>query len=351
MVFSLLISLLRRHSSVRLLLFGLSYKSIIKRHAGEGRHPVLLTTKKNLDTGLRRYDGNLLLLTVALLCISPILSAQPITVTDDLGNTISIPKPAERIIALSPHSVEQLFSLGVGDKIIGTVQYADYPEQAKQIKRIGDAMTINFEEVFALKPDLVVAWGKGTSQASIEKLKRLNIPVFLSGSSTLKDISTSLRRLGKLTGREAKATDLINELESKLQQYSNAANSISKKKLKVFVQVWGSPLRTIGGGHMVDELIQTCGGQNIYVDQQQASPVVSIESLLQRDPEMIVLNNKKGGFSGRLSELIKPWMNIKAVKRNNICKVDFDTLLRPTMRVLKAVDVLCGCIAKDSLNP
>ncbi len=346
MVFSVFIPILRCHSHVGLLLFGENHNRIIKRHAGEGRHPVLLAARTFLDTGLRRYDGNLFLLIIALLIISPTLPAQPITVTDDLGNQVSILKPAQRIIALSPHVVEQLFSLDVGDKIIATIKYADYPPQAKTIKRIGDAMSINFEEVMSLKPDLIVAWGNGTSHGLIDKLKKMNVPVFLSGSSSLSDIPSSIKRLGELTGSVMQADKLVTHFNKELQEFKK--NALVIPKTKVFVQIWGSPLRTIGGGHIVDEVITRCGGENIYQDQQQLSPVVSVESLINRNPQMIVLNSKNDNLSGELSELIKPWMNIDAVKSKNFCRINFDMLLRPTMRVLDAIDVMCRCIANQN---
>ena len=295
---------------------------------------------------------------LVLLAISNTVFAQPITVTDDFDNTVSIPKPADRIIALSPHSVEQLFSLGVGDNIIATITYADYPQQAKSIKRIGDAMSINYEEIISLKPDLIVAWGKGTQQTQIDRLKQLGIPVFLSGSESLKSIPSSLIRLGDLVGATGKAKHLVQQFQHRLEQFKNNVEQLKDSgdktdKPRVFIQIWGSPIRTIGGGHLVDEIIGHCGGENIYHDHKQSAPVVSVESLLKRNPQIAILNNKKDGFSTGLSELIKPWMNIAAVKNNQICRVDFDTLLRPTMRVLDGMGVVCGCIENysDSNHP
>ncbi|THB74671.1 MAG: cobalamin-binding protein [Gammaproteobacteria bacterium] len=291
---------------------------------------------------IRLFAPLLLQYAAVVLAMSPLpISAQSISINDNLGNHVSIPKPAEKIIALSPHVVELLFSLGAGDKVIATIEYADYPPQAKKIKRIGDAMSVNFEELIALKPDLVVAWGKGTQFSLIEKLKRFGIPVFLSGSSSLQDIPSSLQSLGQLTGNVDKADKLVDKFNSSVKKLKVTKQA---ERPGVFIQIWGSPLRTIGGGHIVDEIISHCGGRNIYKDQQQLSPVVSIESLMKRDPQIIVLNNNPEGFSREISELIKPWMKIDAVTNKNYCKVDFDMLLRPTLRVLDAMDVICGCI-------
>ncbi len=282
------------------------------------------------------------LIFIFAMIFTPLASAKSITVTDDMGNAVSIPKTAERIVALAPHVTELLFSLGLGDKIVATVEYADYPPAAKKIPRIGDSLTINIEDLIALKPDLIVAWGSGTSQSLIQRLKVLQIPIYLSGSKNLDDIPSSLLRLGELTGKDDMAVELAQKFRRDLSKVK--MEKIEPEK-KLFIQIWGLPLRTIGGTHVVDELIQHCGAVNVYNDLSQLSPVVSVESLLNRDPDIIVLSTKDKGFSSELSNLIKPWKQISALKNGAICRIDFDILLRPTMRVLNGINELCKCIA------
>lgn len=259
-----------------------------------------------------------------------------------MGNTISLPKVATRIVALSPHATELLFSLGVGDKIVATVEYADYPPAAKDISRIGGSLSINIEDLIALKPDLIVAWGSGTSQSLIQRLKVMQIPIYLSGSVKLDDIPSSLLSLGQLTGKTETAIKLAEKFRSDLSLVKTATPKAAKK---LFIQIWDAPLRTIGGKHVVDEMIRHCGAVNTYHDQLALSPVVSIESLINRNPDIIVLNTNESEFSSELSDLIKPWKQISALKNDAICRIDFDILLRPTMRVLDGVNKLCECIA------
>lgn len=259
-----------------------------------------------------------------------------------MGNTISLPKVATRIVALSPHATELLFSLGVGDKIVATVEYADYPPAAKEISRIGGSLSINIEDLIALKPDLIVAWGSGTSQSLIQRLKVMQIPIYLSGSTNLDDIPSSLLSLGQLTGKTETAVKLAEKFRSDLSLVKTATPKVAKK---LFIQIWDAPLRTIGGKHVVDEMIRHCGSVNVYHDQLALSPVVSIESLINRNPDIIVLNTNESEFSSELSDLIKPWKQISALKNDAICRIDFDILLRPTMRVLDGVNKLCECIA------
>lgn len=285
---------------------------------------------------------NRILVFICAVFFSSIVSAKAITVTDDMGNVVSIPKTAERIVALAPHVTELLFSLGIGGKIVATVEYADYPPAAKKIPRIGDSLTINIEDLIAHKPDLIVAWGSGTSQSLIQRLKILQIPIYLSGSKNLDDIPSSLLRLGELTGRREIAAKLVEKFRDDL--LTAKVEKIEPEK-KLFIQIWGSPLRTIGGTHVVDELIQHCGAVNVYNDQSQLSPVISIESLINRDPDIIVLSTKDKGFSSDLSDLIKPWKQISALKNGAICRIDFDILLRPTIRVLDGINELCKCVA------
>jgi iron complex transport system substrate-binding protein len=142
-----------------------------------------------------RKQMNKLLLTLLALCATE--ASAGISVRDDDGNTVTVARPAQRIIAIAPHVTELLFAAGGGDRIVGAVSYSDYPEAAKRIPRIGDNRQVDMERVIAMKPDLIVVWRHANSERQIDMLRRLGVPLYHSEPRTLPGIADSLVRLGR----------------------------------------------------------------------------------------------------------------------------------------------------------
>lgn len=127
------------------------------------------------------------------------------TLTDDSGRTVQLPGPAQRIVALAPHITEVLYTAGAGDKIVGTVDYSDYPPAARRIPRVGGYSRIDLEAVLALRPDLVIVWESGNNMAQADKLRALGLPVYVSQPNRLADIARQIERYGELAGTEVTA--------------------------------------------------------------------------------------------------------------------------------------------------
>ena len=139
--------------------------------------------------------NKLLWLCLWLLSTSSALAAG-ISVRDDTGATVSLAQPAQRIVTLSPHLAETVFAAGAGGRIVGTVDYSNYPEAARRIPRVGGYSRFDLEAVVALKPDLIIAWEGGNAPAHLQKLRRLGLPVYLSQISRLEDIAGEIERIG-----------------------------------------------------------------------------------------------------------------------------------------------------------
>jgi len=145
------------------------------------------------------------LCSLLLIACSPIFAE--VSVTDDLGNLVQLPKPAKRIISLAPHLTEILFGIGAGNRIVGVTEFSNYPEQAKNIRQIGRHDSLDLEAIVTLKPDLVFAWATGGTSSYTEKLSELGIPVYISEPRKITDIATTSDRIGVLTGSEEKSRD------------------------------------------------------------------------------------------------------------------------------------------------
>ncbi|PHV03928.1 cobalamin-binding protein [Janthinobacterium sp. BJB412] len=259
-----------------------------------------------------------------------------ITVRDDDGNLVTLPKPAQRIIALAPHVTEMLFAAGGAEHIVGAVAYSDFPEAAKKIPSVGDNRLVDMERVIAMKPDLIVVWMHGSSERQIDTLRQLNIPIFHSEPQKLDGIADSLLRLGQLMGTEtvaqAAAADLRRQLAALAKQYAN------RPPVRMFYQVWDKPLYTLNGAHIVSDAIRLCGGENIFAKLKVTAPVVSVEAVLQEDPEAIFGTAEKnyGGVG-----LWKSYKTMKAVRNDNLFTLNGELLNRAGPRMVAGTAALC----------
>lgn len=275
-------------------------------------------------------------LLAALLAATTFNAHAAITVQDDDGNTVTLQKPAQRVIALAPHVTELLFAAGGASRIIGTVTYSDYPEEAKKIPRLGDNRLVDMERLIAMKPDLIVVWMHGSSERQIETIRQLGIPTFHSEPKTLDGIADSLLRLGQLMGTEnvaqPAAADIRRQLAALSRQYAN------RPPVRLFYQVWDKPLYTLSGMHIVSDAIRLCGGVNIFQDLKTTAPVVSIEGVLQADPEAIFGTAEKnyGGVN-----LWRPYKTMTAVRNDNLFTLNGELLNRSGPRMIPGTAALC----------
>jgi iron complex transport system substrate-binding protein len=273
-------------------------------------------------------------------CVALALSAAStnaaITVRDDDGNTVTLQKPAQRVIAMSPHVTELLFAAGGADKIVGAVTYSDFPEAAKKIPRVGDNRQIDMERVIAMKPDLIVIWMHGNVERQIEMLRQLKVPLYHSEPLKLEGIAENVERLGQLMGTEKVAQPAADDIRKQFaalgKQYS------TRPPVRLFYQVWDKPLYTLSSKSIVSDAIQLCGGVNIFADLKVTAPVVSVEAVLQADPEAIVGTSEKDYGS---VDLWRPYSTMLAVKNDNLFRLEGELLNRAGPRMVAGAAALC----------
>ncbi len=254
-------------------------------------------------------------------------------------------KNAQRIISLSPHSVELLFALGVGDRIIGTTDFSDFPAAANKIERIGGYHGIQMERIVELQPDLIVAWQGGNRSDELKMLEKLGLPVYRSETKRLHHITDELKALGKLTGTEEKANALIADFNRQLAALTLANKE--KEKVTFFYQLWSAPIRTISEGSWINEMLEICGGKNIVNNPDVDYPQISLETVLLNAPMAIIIPSSHGHDNGKLSGLKwSDWPEIPAVKNNHIYRINGDILHRFSLRVVEATQTICTTFDK-----
>lgn len=265
---------------------------------------------------------------------------------DDDGRTVTLLQPAKRIISTAPHITEFLYEAGGAGRIVGVTSYSDYPHPARSLPLVGNNRQIDIERVLALKPDLLIAWRGGNPVRQIEQLERLGIPVFYSDLKKLDDIPKTLVRFGELTGfpeqGKEKAQVWKKRLSELIKQYEN------RPALKVFYQISERPLYTLNGKHIVSEGIRICGGQNIFSDLAALAPRISIESVLERNPDVIFISRSGGSANG--IHFWRRFSMIEAVRQNNLFEVNSDLMDRPGPRLINGILTLCQKIEEARQN-
>ena len=210
------------------------------------------------------------------------------TFTDDTGATLTLSSPARRIVSLAPGATEMLFAAGAGGRVVATVMGADEPAAAKALPRIGDANTMNYEKLVALQPDVVVVWEDLTNRLVVDSLRKLKMPLYFIRAKGLADIPRSVRQLGRLAGTTAAADAAAAELERRIAALGR--RKVTGEPLRVFYMIWDDPIYTVGGRHVISDAIARCGGRNIFDDIAFPAPIVELESVVKRDPDVMLLS-------------------------------------------------------------
>ena len=289
---------------------------------------------------MKTWAWRLLLVLVVVFAMVPVALAR-IEVQDDAGKIVSVAKPARRIVSLSPHATELLFVAGAGPYVVGVAAYSDYPQAAGDIPRIGDASGLNLEKIVGLRPDLVVAWKSGNPPRVVKRLEELGIPVFRSEPRSMGDIAENIEDLGML----ADTLDVARRESADFRlRYSDLRSRYAHRKaVGVFYQIWHSPLMTVNGQHLISDVIQLCGGINVFSNLPTLTPQIDIEAVLQANPTAIVA---AGLNDSTVLDGWKKWTYIDAVKKNNLFLIPYDLIARQSPRILDGAERLCAALEK-----
>jgi iron complex transport system substrate-binding protein len=268
-------------------------------------------------------------------------SLAAIEVIDDNGDKLTIANAAQRIISLSPNTTEILFHIGAGEKIVGADEYSNYPQAANKIVRVNNHAAANYELILSLKPDLVIAWQSGNGEKIISRIRELNILVFVVETASLEDIPDLYRRLGQLSGYADQSNTQAEKFSQRLNQLRKSFSS--KKDIRVFYQIWNEPLMTLNGDHMVTDMIELCGGINVFSDAAALVPYVNIESVVAANPQ-IIISGGKNKTDLLDSGFWRKWSGISAVKNQHLYAIPSDLLQRHSDRILDGTGLMCEYI-------
>lgn len=244
-----------------------------------------------------------------------------------------------RIVSLAPNLTELVFAAGAGDTLVGVSAYSDYPPAARELPVVGDAFTVDQEQLALLHPDVIVAWQSGTPSHVIDKLRAFGYRVVVLKTRQLADVATTLRNIGELTGHREEANRAAGDFETELQAI--AAKYSGADPISVFYQVSGRPLYTVNGEHYVSELIALCGGTNVFGDLGNLASAVDVEAVVDRDPEVIVASTDQGNDA---FAVWTRWPGLAANRYGNHFLMPADEIGRATPRLGAAALAMCRAL-------
>ena len=268
---------------------------------------------------------------------------------DALDRKVNIVSRPQRIVSLAPGITETLYALGLDKEIVGVTTFCTYPEAARLKPRIGGFTNISVENIVALHPDLVIGTADGNRQEAVEKLESLGIPVYVTNPKTLEDILSVVLQVGMITGKEKVARRLTADLQKRVRHLT--ALVAAKKRYRMFFQVGGEPLITVGRGTLHTQLIQLAGGVNIAGGEKTLYPHYSTEEVVAQQPEVILFSSMKYPADvTRVWSEWRKWPNIPAVRDNRLFVIDTDLIDRASPRIVDGLEAMVKAIHPEVMN-
>jgi iron complex transport system substrate-binding protein len=263
------------------------------------------------------------------------------TLRDDSGESVKVETGACRIVSLAPGTTAMLYAAGAGSCLVGTIAHSTEPAEAASVPVIGDAETLDFERLIALRPSVVVVAVDVVQRVRIDRLRALGIPVYQVHVTSLSQMPDSVRRLGGLTGTSKVATDRARALHAELDALSRRYRE--RRPVRVLYQIWDRPIYTIGGRHVIADALKLCGAVNIFGELDTAAPAVTREAVVLRDPELIIASAPSDSAREWLEEWRK-FPGLTAVRNGQLVSFSDERIDRMGPSVIAATGSLCEVV-------
>jgi ABC-type Fe3+-hydroxamate transport system substrate-binding protein len=269
-----------------------------------------------------------------LSCAGPLLAQ--VVVRDAENRSVVLAHPAQRIVTLTPHATELVFAAGAGARVVGTVDYSDYPPAARRIPHIGSLVGVSLEAVLRLQPDLVVAWKDGSQPQFLQRLRDQGVAVYVSRPSRLDDVAREILALGQLSATPLPAARAAAGYRARLAQLS--VRYARRAPLTVFYQISDAPLFTVSDASFIGPVLKLCGGRNVFGALTMPAPQVSREAVVAARPQVMLAANLKD------LALWDRWKSLPAVAHGTRYAVNTDLASRPGPRLADAAEAICATL-------
>ena len=259
-----------------------------------------------------------------------------VSVTDDTGRAVSLSAPAARVFSVLPSLTESVAALDA-DVLIARTRFDQAPELA-HLPVLGGTIRPNLEALARLEPDLFISWDDPGQRTVADRVEALGIPVYRANVQTIADVRSHLRRLGVLLGRVEGADQVVDALDQALARVAGAVRG--RDRVSVYYSVWHDPPQTTGPGTFIDQVIEHAGGRNVFSDASRPWPRLSLEAIVQRNPDALVIARHSADEAGAPWLDGPGWRELEAVRTGRYLVVDGDLFNRPGPRVAEAAVLL-----------
>ena len=294
----------------------------------------------------------ILLLSVLMVLNASLFGNQKEVIKDALGFPYLIAAPPQRIVSLAPNVTEILFSLGLGEKVVGVTRYCDYPEQAREKEKIGGLVDPNLEKIKALNPDLIIGF-RGNPLRILKRIKSLRLPLFvLEVGTDLESVFSLVEKIGVITQEEEKAKALIQSLRRKFAEIQSRLENVQNRP-RVFLSIHGFGFWTSGKESFLNDLVIKAKGVNIAGNIPRKWLLYNQEELIHEDPEAIVVLSRSEEEFLKAKDWIKNkshLQRIKAVLADRIYFLDENLATRPGPRLIDALQELARLLHPQSFE-
>lgn len=273
----------------------------------------------------------------------------PVTrqLTDDAGRRVSLPAPVNRVISLAPNLTEIVFAVGAGDRLVGRTSYCDYPSEAKAVAEVGDTLHPSLERIIALRPQVVLISTASQLEVFTQQLQNQNIAVFVTDPLDLDGVFRSIDQIGEILGQKEKSRILVEKLRERARAVEEAVKG--RQPVRVFYQLSGEPLYTVGRDSFVTDLMRRAGAISVTADVPGAWPKYSNESALAARPEAIILPT--GGSMGATNSTVAEALRQSpAAISGRIYKINDDHLVRPGPRALDGLEAMARALHPEAFK-
>jgi iron complex transport system substrate-binding protein len=265
---------------------------------------------------------------------------------DETGREVAVSFPPKRIVSLAPNITEILFGLGLDEEIVGVSIHCNFPEKTKAKVQVGSYISLDYEKITSVKPDLIIATGVGNTRDMVDRLEQLGFSSYVIYPKNFEDILKSIIHIGQVVNREKEAQAIIEGMKRRRHKVIELTRDLPRPK--VFVQIGDAPIVTVGKGSFTDDLIRLAGGENIAGNEKEVYPRFGMEEILKRSPEVIVISSMKpNGDYQKIFQEWKRWKTLPAVKNGRVHIINSDLIDRPSPRIIDGLEQLARILHSE----
>jgi iron complex transport system substrate-binding protein len=271
------------------------------------------------------------------------------TFTDEVGRTLEVNGPPQRIVSVAPNVTEILFALGLEERLVGVSTYCQYPPEVLKIEKIGGYINPSLEKIVALRPDLVIGIAEGDLKTFVDKLAGLKVPVYITNPRDALEVLTSIQKIGEVTFSPETARRIARSMEERVRKVQDMVQGRARPRVLHILDF--NPLISAGKGTFVDDLIRLAGGRNVAEEATGKYPRFSMEEVLVQDPEVILLASMKSQDPMvKQRKWWERWKTISAVKQGRIYVLDSDLIHRPSPRMADGLEQVARAIHPEAFK-